>query len=73
MQDNAPPHKATLSIAYLGFNEIELISWPAFSPDLNPIEAESSMMTTYIQARYPELGRGRQRSRLQVREIVEEA
>lgn len=73
MQDNAPPHKAVSSMSHLRSYDIEPIPWPAFSPDLNPIEAVWSMMKSYINARYPELGQGRRRSGSQVREIVEEA
>ena len=38
MQDNAPPHRALLTKDYLASNDIPLLSWPAVSPDLNPIE-----------------------------------
>ena len=38
MQDNAPPHRAILTKDYLAEADIPLLSWPAVSPDLNPIE-----------------------------------
>ena len=73
MQDNAPCHKAGFTTSYLRDNGVEPIVWPAFSPDLNPIEAVWSLMKIYIQSHYPEFKRGRQRSRNEVREIVQEA
>ena len=38
MQDNAPIHKASSTISFLKDSNIEVLPWPAFSPDLNPIE-----------------------------------
>ena len=38
MQDNAPPHRARLTKGFLDDADIQLLSWPAVSPDLNPIE-----------------------------------
>ena len=73
MQDNAPSHKAALTTRFLRAHGVEPIVWPAFSPDLNPIEAVWSLMKIFIQTNYPEFERGPQRSRNQVREIVEEA
>ena len=37
-QDNARPHSARLTQRFLGDNNINTLPWPAFSPDLNPIE-----------------------------------
>lgn len=37
-QDNAPCHKSALTMTWFRENEIELLKWPAQSPDLNPIE-----------------------------------
>ena len=37
MQDNAPPHRAILSKDFLADADIPLLTWPAVSPDLNPI------------------------------------
>ena len=38
MQDNAPRHTAKLTLENLAEREIHPIFWPAFSPDLNPVE-----------------------------------
>ena len=38
MQDNAPPHRAILTKDFLADADIPLLSWPAVSPDPNPIE-----------------------------------
>ena len=36
-QDNARPHTACLSMDSLHPDNVEVIPWPAFSPDLSPI------------------------------------
>ena len=38
MQDNAPCHKARSVLRFLHEEGIEVMDWPAQSPDLNPIE-----------------------------------
>lgn len=37
-QDNARPHAARITTAYLHENNVNVMQWPAFSPDLSPIE-----------------------------------
>jgi transposase len=37
-QDNARPHTARVTMDYLEQNNINVLSWPSKSPDLNPIE-----------------------------------
>jgi hypothetical protein len=37
-QDNAPSHKAHTTMAFFADNSIEVLEWPAYSPDINPIE-----------------------------------
>jgi hypothetical protein len=36
--DNAPPHTAASTVKFLQENVVEVLQWPPFSPDLNPIE-----------------------------------
>ena len=38
MQDNAPIHKAQMTRAWLAENQINVVTFPRYSPDLNPIE-----------------------------------
>jgi transposase len=38
MQDNAPIHTAKSTMDWLKINKINVLDWPACSPDLNPIE-----------------------------------
>ena len=38
MQDGAPGHSAAFTREELRLRGVELIFWPAYSPDLNPIE-----------------------------------
>lgn len=38
LHDSAPCHKAKLVTQWLNENRIEVLDWPSYSPDLNPIE-----------------------------------
>ena len=37
-QDNAPVHKSEVVRNFLAQKQWEVLDWPAYSPDLNPIE-----------------------------------
>ncbi|VDB83850.1 Bgt-50199 [Blumeria graminis f. sp. tritici] len=58
MQDNAPAHTEANTTENMSQRLIQLIFWPANSPDLNPIEAVWKRMKDYIQRHYSNLGGG---------------
>ena len=43
-QDNAPPHVSCSSKAFFDAHKIEVMDWPAQSPDFNPIENWSGIL-----------------------------
>jgi hypothetical protein len=73
MQDGAPGHAAASTQEELHERGVYPIFWPAYSPDLNPIEAVWNKMEDYIESCYPDLPCGKQRTYEQLREIVKEA
>jgi len=54
MQDNAPGHAAQETREDLLERGVHIIFWPAYSPDLNPIETVWARMKDYIELYYPE-------------------
>ncbi len=50
MQDNAPVHTSKETKNWLRDNEVDVIEWPAFSPDLNPIENVSGILSRRVYA-----------------------
>jgi transposase len=53
MDDNARPHRARIAQDYLQQEAIELLPWPAMSPDMNPIEHLWDYLGRKVNARTP--------------------
>jgi transposase len=53
MQDGAPGHSAEYTRQELQDRNITVINWPAYSPDLNPIETLWNEMKDTLQKDYP--------------------
>ncbi|KAL6463867.1 hypothetical protein MHYP_G00282580 [Metynnis hypsauchen] len=52
-QDNAKPHSARVTTAWLHSKRVRILDWPACSPDLSPIENVWRIMKHKIQQRRP--------------------
>ena len=50
-QDNAKPHSARVTTAWLRSKRVRVLDWPACSPDLSPIENVWHIMKRKIQQR----------------------
>ena len=53
MQDNAPSHTAKAVKSFLARRRVELIEWPPYSPDLNPIENLWQWMKKKLETEFP--------------------
>ncbi|GBN96560.1 hypothetical protein AVEN_90588-1 [Araneus ventricosus] len=53
MDDNARPHRANIVDKCLQSEDITRMDWPAYSPDLNPIEHVWDVLGRRIAARQP--------------------
>jgi hypothetical protein len=49
-QDNAPIHAAANTLQWLQDNNVNVMPWPALSPDMNPIEQVWGILSKEIQA-----------------------
>lgn len=52
-QDNARPHVARICNDFLYANNVDVLPWPAFSPDLSPIEHLWDKLDRRIRKRHP--------------------
>ena len=73
MHDNAPCHKAHSTIEALLEVGITPISWPPYSPDLNPIESLWNLLKNHIQLSSPEINGVRQVRSATLKMLIEAA
>ncbi len=53
-QDNAKPHTAAITTAWLRSRRVRVLNWPACSPDLSPIENIWRIIKRKILQRWPQ-------------------
>ena len=66
-QDNARPHSARVTQDFLRDNNVTVLEWPPYSPDLSPIEHPWDQLKTAIDRRQP-----RPRNRRELVQAVQE-
>ena len=52
MQDNAPSYASRFTRAEIAERRIKVVSWPPYSPNLNPIETCWNKIKDHIEALY---------------------
>ncbi len=52
-QDNAKPHTAAITTAWLRSRRVRVLNWPACSPDLSPVENIWRIIKWKIKQRWP--------------------
>ena len=59
-QDNARPHTARVTREYMQHENVEVLPWPAYSPDLSPIEHMWDQLGRRLANRNPKPGNRQQ-------------
>jgi transposase len=72
MQDRAPSHLAASTKEELSERGIRIIFWPAYLPDLNPIETMWNWMKDYIEQVYGDKEHSYDNLRIYVKEAWEQ-
>ena len=49
VQDNAPPHTERDTAAFLDQQDVDVTDWPAWSPDMSPIEHVWDQISVWIR------------------------